>query len=809
MKRALIWLVLAAPLAAASFTPDVRHVQPRGGQRGTEMMIRLYGERLHQPRELLLQRPGIEVLSLEERVRTEEKDGAKKEVRDGKVAIARIRISPDAPLGEHPVRLRTDGGVSYLRSFWVGAFPTVAEAEPNNDFETAQRIARNVTIEGVAALEDEDVFAVPLRKGEPLSVEVEAMRLGRVFFDARVAILDPEGREIAACDDATLLRTDAFASIVAPDDGLYRISLREAAYEGSDASQYRLHVGTFPRPSAVFPPGARPGETVAFRFIGDLAGEIVREISIPSDASGLHPVFAERDGLPSPSPNWIEVSPIPHLTEVEPNNGPGATTALPAPPCAVHGLLSADQDIDWFRFPARKDHNYDIRILARHLRSPLDSVIVLRGPDGKVLESNDDQDGPDSLIRWKCPEDGDYQLHLRDKLGRSGPDFIYRLEILPRAPAISASLPVAERNNSQARKMICIPRGNLYATPVNISRGNLGCEVTFEALSLPAGVTMEVPPVPRSLNNFPLLFRAAADAPIAGGYHRFRIRATGEKVPEVDGPLREEIHHVEINNEGAYHSWSSDDIAVAVIEEAPIRVQLESPTTPIVPGGTIKLKTRVGRSGHDGKVTLRLLWRPPGIGAPETVPLEAKATEASYEINATPDAPPGEWRLAVLAEADTPAGPVIVSSEFVTLRVVEPWLSATIDLGATEQGRDVPVVCQLEHAREFSGEARAELVGLPHGASTEARSFTRDTTQLTFPVTVAKNAVVGKHSGLFLRIDIPEAGGHVLHQCAQGGTLRIDKPRPAASGTETATPKPPADKPLSRLEQLRRQAEKR
>lgn len=811
MKALLLWLILVGA-ATAAFTPDLRHIQPRGAQRGSELVIRLYGERLRQPRELLLQRPGIEVLSLEERVTTEEKDGKKKEVRDGKVVLARLRIAPDAPLGEHPVRLRTDGGVSYLRNFWIGPFPTLPEKEPNNDFAAPQGVGRNVTVHGLITTEDEDIFAIPLKKGDPLSVEVEAMRLGRVFFDARVAILDPDGFEIASCDDATLLRTDAFVSMIAPKDGLYRISVREAAYQGSDASQYRLHIGNFPRPSTIIPPAARPGETISFRFLGDPVGEITREVSIPADAAGLFPVFAERDGIPSPSPNWIETSPLPYVTETEPNNSPKQATAPLTAPCAVHGAIATPKDTDWFRFEAKKNRNYDIKVLARRLRSPLDATLGLRGPDGKGLEYSDDQDGPDSLIRWKCPADGTYELYLRDKLGRSGPDYVYRLEIHHRAPAISASLPVGRRNDSQARKMICIPRGNLYATPINITRRNLGCAATFEAISLPPGVSMEVPEIPRSLNNFPLLFRAAADAPISGGYHHFRIRSTGEKTPAVDGPLKETIHHIEINNQGPYHSWDSEDIAVAVIEEAPFHIRLDPPAAPIVPRGTVKLGVHIDRQGYNGKINLRLLWRPPGIGAPEVVPVAEKKDHALYEINATEEAPTGEWKLAVLAEATTPKGPVIVSSEFVTLRVAEPWLSATIDLGATEQGKDTSVSCQLEHAREFDGEGQAELIGLPHGATTSSQTFTSEATNITFPVTVSKDAVVGKHSGLFLRMRIPDSSGKVLHQCAQGGVLRIDKPRPKVAA-KPATPAPkttpgkPAAKPLSRLEQLRKQAE--
>lgn len=801
MIRALL-LPLLTGLALASFTPELSLINPRGGQLGTEIKVRLHGKRLDSPRELLFQRPGIECLGFE--WGEAEKDPP---------LFAKLRIAPDAPLGEHPIRLRTDGGISYLRNFWVGQFPTVSEKEPNDDFDQPQKLESGVTVQGVAKTEDEDFYAVTLQKGQPLAVEIEAMRLGRTFFDAYVAILDPKGFELAACDDASLLYTDAFAAIVAPEDGEYRIVVREAAYEGNDSSQYRLHLGDFPRPSAVFPTGARPGETLSFRFIGDPAGEIVQEITIPEDASGRFPLFAERRGVRSPSPNWIEVSPLPHVAEVEPNAGAKPATVAPPAPCALHGELSEEKDHDWFRFTAKKDRNYDIQVLARHLRSPLDSVISLRDGSGKHLESNDDQNAPDSLLRWKCPADGEYLLQIRDKLERSGPAFTYRVEIRERRAEISASLPVAERNNSQARKMICVPRGNLYATPVNITRANHRTPIAFEAVSLPDGVSIEVPPLPQDLNNFPLLFRATADAPLAGGYHRFRLRPTGDKAPRIEGLLEEEIHLIEINNQGPYHTCRSEQIAVAVIEEAPYHIHLESPPTSIVPRGTLKLKVRAERrEGFEGKITLRLLWRPPGIGAPETVPLEAKAGEALYEINANPDAPVGEWRLAILGEAETPKGPVIVSSEFITLKVVEPWLTASIDLGATEQGRDVPVVAQLEHARDFPGEAKAELVGLPHGASTVPQTFTKDSASLTFPVTVAEDAVVGKHSGLFLRIHIPEGGGTVLHQCAQGGTLRIDKPRPQVAEKKPepekpAAAKPPVEKPLSRLEQLRQAAQ--
>jgi hypothetical protein len=164
----------------------------------------------------------------------------------------------------------------------------------------------------------------------------------------------------------------------------------------------------------------------------------------------------------------------------------------------------------------------------------------------------------------------------------------------------------------------------------------------------------------------------------------------------------------------------------------------------------------------------------------------------------------------VLADANTPKGPVFVSSSLVPLKVAEPWLTATIDLSATEQERNVPVLCKLDHLTAFEGKAKAELMGLPHGTKTNPIEFTHGTAELTFPIEVAKDAAIGKHNGLFLRIEVPNNSTTVLHQTGHGGTLRIDKPSPkevaAKPKDAPKTENKPTAKPLSRLEQLRQKA---
>lgn len=798
MKKAFAILpLLTTPLPA--FSPELHLVEPRGGQRGTEVEVQFLGKRMEETAEILFYEPGLTITSLENK--------------DERHSVAKLAIAPDAPLGEHSLRVRTAGGLSELRSFWVGQFPTVREVEPNATFDQAQRVELNTTVQGVAGNEDDDYYVCTLKKGQRLSVEVEAMRLGRRMFDAYVAILDPRKFELASCDDTPLLRNDAFASIIAPEDGDYRIVVHEAAYEGTDDCQYRLHIGTFPRPKAVFPTGGKPGETVDFTFIGDPSGPIKQSITLPLEPVARFPIFPVHDGLSAPSPHWITVSPLAAMNESGTNKDAASATPAPPIPCAMHGIVDGEIKMDWFKFTAKKDQNLVFRVLARSHRSPLDSILSIHQMDGKQIAANDDQGSPDSLINWTCPSDGEYCVRVRDQLGRTGPDFTYRIEITEKTPSIAANLPIVERVNSQKWKTFPVPRGNRYAAVVNLTRENIACDAVFEAGSLPAGVTMTAPPVPKSVTTFPVVFEATPDAPLAGGLFPFSLRATGD-VP-LTGKLIDTIHHVDVNNEGSYHSVSVDRIATAVIHEAPFKIDLETPAVPIVKNGTLGLKVRATRKeGYAEKITVRFLWSPPGVSGPVTLDIPGDKSEILYEINANNDAAVADWQVCVLAEANTPQGAVLVSSALIPLKVADPYVSMTLDLAATEQGKPTSMVAKIEQLHPFAGNATVELLGLPHGASCPPQTFTKDQTELTFPVAIAVDATVGKHNGVFCRVNVPQNGATILHQTGMNSTLRIDAPQPAPvakadappAAAQPAAPAPPGEKPLSRLEQLRQRA---
>lgn len=798
-------LFLLTSLFVQAFSPELSRVEPRGGQVGTEVEIQLLGDRLFEPQELLLYHPGITVKSL---VKSQ----------DAKSAKAVLVIAPDAPLGEHPLRLRCKGGLTYMRTFWVGQFPTVMEARSedqtkdlNNSFNEPQKVSLNVTVQGVADREDDDYYVVDCKKGDRLSVEVEAMRLGRVMFDPYLAILDQNRFELAVNDDSPLLKRDCAASIIVPEDGPYTILVRESSYEGSPDSQYRMHIGSFPRPRAIFPPAAKPGEEVEFSFIGDSKGDLKKKFKV---GNVPFPAFIEDGGQSSPSGNMVHVSQLDYFNETEPNENHKEACPIenpPRAPFAFHGILSSPDDQDRFRFQAKKGENLRFQVLARELRSPLDSVLTIRqAADNKHLQTNDDQTPgiPDSRLDYEIPADGEYILEIRDQLKRGGPDFVYRIEILNRAPSLSTTLPAADRVDTQKDKMIHIPRGNRLAIAPNVTRSNIGCDIAFHAPALPAGVSVKTPPVPRSISAFPILFEAAADAPIAGGLYRFEIE---DPTTKLRGPFTEKISHLYVNNQGDYQVTDTERISVAVIEEAPFHLELFAPPVPLVRNGTMTLKVTAKRAkDFTKKIKVTLPWKPPGIGAPNEVEIPEGKDEVDLILNANADAPVSEWQLLVNGEAITDRGLVRVSSPFAKLKVAEPFVQLSLAMAATNPGKNTTMLATVEQLEAFPGEARVILQALPHGVKSAETRITSESGEISFPLEVAQDANNGKHANLFCQIIIMMDGHPIPHNVGHGGTLRIDPPPPAPKKKPDAEPvpvkAPPTEapkKPLSRLEQLR------
>jgi len=729
---------------------------------------------------------------------------------DGRKVEATLVIAPDARLGEHHLRLRCLSGTTYATNFWVSQFPQVAEVKPNGNFDEPQAIPMNVTVEGQSRVEEAAFFQVSAKKGERLSIEVEGLRInpgrGNIRMDPMVIVYSKDREELAFADGSALNRQDSVLSFEVPEDGDYVIEIRDAAYQGS--GRFRAHIGNFPRPTGIFPPGAQPGVETEFTLIGDVKGPYTAKATLPeSTAEGTFPVFGERDGMRPPSGNLVRISPLRNVNEDGENDGFDTATDGGEAPVAFNGVLSEPGEADFFKFTAKKDQRFRIITYAERIGSPVDTVLTVYGANRRAIGSNDDADGSkDSRVDFQAPEDGEYFVRVSDMLGRGGEDFVYRIEMEANTPAIDVTMPEMTRRQLQFQKQFDVPRGGHFAMIVNTARRNFAGDLEFDIPELPPGVTWEAATIPRSVSQAPILLKAAPDAPIGGGMYQLHVKSADSERPVV-GTFKQALDLVRgPQNDVEYYTRQYEGFAVAVVEELPFSITVDQPKVPIVRNGTMKLKVRAERQeGYDKPIILRFLYRPPGITSPATITIPGNETEALYELNANENAELNTWNVVVTAESDTGNGLARTAAPFVQLAVEEPFVGLTLSMGTGKQGETVAMVGEVEALREFDGEASVQLFGLPAHSEVEPVKFKKDAESVAFNVVTTERTPVGQHRAVFGSVTILVDGEPITHQVASGSVLRVD-PAPKEPVAAAAAPSAPAERPLSRLEQLRAEA---
>jgi hypothetical protein len=783
--------------------PVLSTIYPRGGQRGSEATIGFGGARLADAQEIICYSPGFQIVKLDA-----------KDV----IVQATIKIAADCKLGEHAFRVRTASGVSDLKTFWVGALPIVQEVEPNNEFAKPQSIPLNCTVHGAITSEDVDYFAVEAKKGQRISVEIEAVRVATDIgvgniFDPYIAILDAKRFELATSDDTPLLKQDGCLSIVAPADGRYTIQVRESSYQGNPSCHYRLHVGTFPRPLAVFPLGGKPGEEVEVRFIGDPTGDIKKKIKLPSQPDTKFILHAEDAGGISPSGLPFRVIDLANVNEAEPNDTV-ATATKGDVPCAFNGIIDKPGDIDFFRFPAKKGQVFDIHCYARRLGSPLDSVLIIFNGQGAAIAGNDDMPGsPDSYVRFTAPADGDYLFSVTDHLKKGGPTYTYRVEVMPVQPRVTVGIPVFSLYQ-QERQWIVVPKGNRYATVVTTTRQDWAGDLHLEGAGLPTGVKMTTDLVPTYMGSAPVVFEAAADAPLAGTLGEILPKAVDPKAAPFKPrfTLRSELTWG-YPNLTPYWAYTSPKTPVVVTEPAPFKVDIVEPKVPLVHNGSMNLKIVAERiNGFKGPITIYPIFNPPGVGSVGAASIADGQTETVFPLNANAGAPVRKWKYVVWGVATVGNGPVWVSSQLTTVEIAPPMMAFQLDRGAAEQGKPTTMYGKIQVATPWEGPAKVTLIGLPPKVTAPVIEITKDTKELTFPLTIDPAAPAGVHKNLFCQVVVMQNGEPIVQNV--GSTeLRIDKPiatavvaKPQAAAAPAAVP---TAKRLSRLEQLRKEQEER
>ena len=777
MKRIAILASCIVPaLSAWAGSPTVGQITPSVAQRGTEAEIVLTGNNLGDARTLLFDQPGIECVGVSEVA--------------GNKFKAKLKVAPDARLGEYAFRTVTNSGLGDVKLFFVTPYPVQKEADedPKEPYKV-QPAKLGTTFYGTAPGEDQDHYEVEAKKGQRISAEVVGVRIAtQSFLDAHLKITTADGKELAEQDDGVFTRQDPALSVIAPEDGKYRIIIRDSTNSGSGPCNYILHIGSHPRPTIVYPLGGMAGETVKFTMLGDAGGPFEQTVKLPAEPQERFEIFAEKDGITAPQANYVRVSPFPNVMEAEPNNTiETATPVKLAPPVALNGIIQEKGDVDYFRFPAQKGVVYEIHVRARMLRSPLDPVLEIYNEKGSRLALNDDTGGPDSYLRWTAPADGDFFLQVHDQLMRGGPLFSYRAEITKVEPALLTYLPEMVQNSSQGRRSVPVPKGNRYATLVQLRRADVGGDALLEPKDLPAGVTATFDKVDKSVDRVAMVFEAKPDA--APAQKHFTILGKLTEPPQDTKVATRVTHRVEVSENGnqkSYYGVDEDALPIAVTDEIPVTINCVQSKVPILQNGSLALKVAVERrNDFKGPIDIQVLYAPPGVGTPGTVniPGEKKEgdktidaqTEGSITISANGNAPVAKWKTCIVGTADFGKGPTWFSTQLFDLEVAPPFVGGTIVRTFIDQGGEGSMTVKLDPKNAFEGKAKIALVGLPQGVTSEEREITKDDTEVKFTLKATPTAQVGQAKTIFASFTLVRDGETMTNTIASGGILRVDK----------------------------------
>jgi hypothetical protein len=181
------------------------------------------------------------------------------------------------------------------------------------------------------------------------------------------------------------------------------------------------------------------------------------------------------------------VGDLPEVVEVETDGDPVPVEVTL--PVTINGRIFPREDIDIWSFRARKGQVITCEVYAARIGSPLDSRLVVRGPDGKVVAENDDARGTDSLLHFTAPVNGLYQVHIHDSQRGGSQQHVYRLTITA-DPYITHLYPLGGRQGTRVR--FHLRGGNVPAQPVELLLPPGGRGVRMQPFTVGGRKTNEV-----------------------------------------------------------------------------------------------------------------------------------------------------------------------------------------------------------------------------------------------------------------------------------------------------------------------------
>ena len=566
---AVVLVAVAAPHVHAQIVnghqwpnPRLTYVAPAGGKIGTTVEVTFAGTDVDEPESLLFSHPGIKgtpIIPEMPKPDPKAKPDPKKVMTPPPVTKFSVTIGKDVPLGFYDVRFVNKKGISNPRRFVVGDLTEVAEKEPNNDVEQAQKVEVGTTVNGtIAAGTDVDYFRFLGKKGQRIIITCLTASIDS-RLDPEISVRNPQEVEIGYYRPVP--QQDGLVDVTLPADGDYLIRLNKFTYTIASAEYfYRLSIATVPHIDAVFPPMIEPGKASQITLYGRnlpggkpdpaavINGQVLDKltVSVTAPNTGLDqlnysgivsPISAGVDGfeyrLTGPTgasnPMMMTFAKAPVILENDDNDTPDKAQVVPVP-CEIAGRIDKKRDRDWYVFDAKKGDVLMIEVFSHRLGAPTDMYFVLKNLAAKqdITLQDDNPESPSlrfftasnrdpAPYRFVVPADGKYHLMLASHTGDNdaGPHHIYRVRISPEKPDFRLIVmpPDETRPDTCTLWQGGTHHYTVYANRIDGFKG----DITLSMEGLPAGVTCMPQTIAGAMKMTQLVVSAADNAaPFAG-----------------------------------------------------------------------------------------------------------------------------------------------------------------------------------------------------------------------------------------------------------------------------------------------------
>jgi hypothetical protein len=665
-----------APTFLRAELPSVRfdRLTPLGAAAGSSVEVEIAGNDIEEVKSLLFDQPGLKAEHLNDR-------------------RFRITVAPDVPAGTYDVWLVGRFGVSNPRLFAVSQGLTeVAEKEPNDEQAAAQPVSVNSAVNGISDSNREDFFRFSLKQGQRVVIECQAGKLDSQM-EAGLVLLSADGRQLGS--SSHYYGRDPLIDFIAPQAADYFVGVHDLTFRGGQP--YRLVLGDQPQVENVFPRAVQAGKSTTLTAYGRNLGpsakkspwtiqnlpldEFAFSVTPPAEVLTLgayrffeHPT--NHSPLPTaatctltgfqvrPAPGKVPANAVPVVVvdtpvtlEAEPNDEQGKAQPLTLP-AVVSGRFDRAQDADWYEFETDSNGSYAFEVYSERIGGRADPYLVVVDDKGNRVSELDDYghkvnafDGhlrdPSGTVNLAGKKK--YRVLVQDRYQRGGPRFQYVLTIRKPVPDFYAA---AIHHQNPGPGGLTVRRGGAaYLDVIVHQHDGFNGPITLTAEGLPPGLRAQAATLADGNHGTFVLW---ADRDAAEWTGTVRLFATGKRGDET---LRREVRPYtrvwQEANIGSSRPMRS--LPVAIRESAPFELHFAPERLEVEAGKKAELKLQLGRLWPDFKNNVKVLPLSfPGYFQMASTEIAADKGELAVTVQVQPNAPRGEYALAVVGQAQVP-----------------------------------------------------------------------------------------------------------------------------------------------------------